>query len=314
MNAKRKIFSLFMLVLLSMSACKAKLSPSTLHEGTGVLSFEGFDIQYTIKGSGPPVLVVFHGELFLKALSTSLLASYNWVMLDFRSQADATPDAITMEALTSAIHETQETLGLEKSLILGHSLPGVLALEYALRYPKQCAGLVLIAVPPSITKDYFDARQSFWSQSASPERKMLFEQATAQLLTNPPQDVTGLFDKYVLFAPIYWFEPAFAPTTLFSEMHTDKTLEQQLIDQVFSNYSPADGLKNLSMPVFLALGRYDFNLPYSFWEEPASQVKNIQVVIFEQSGHFPMIEEPEAFENSLNQWIEAHFELPDSQP
>ncbi len=314
MNAKRKILYLFMLMLLSMSACKAKLSPSTLLEGTGVLSYEGFDIQYTIKGSGPPILVVFHGELFLKTLSPSLFGSYTWVMLDFRSQTNPTPDALTMEALISALRETQDALGLEKSLILGHSLPGVLALEYALRYPKRCTGLMLIAVPPSITNEYFDARQAFWSQSASPERKMLLEQATAQLLTNPQQDLIGLFDKYIFYAPIYWFEPTFAPIGLFSEMQTDKALEQWLIEQVFSDYSSNGGLKKLSMPVYLALGRYDFNLPFSFWEEPASEVKNIQVVIFEQSGHFPMIEEPEAFENSLNHWMETNFELLENQP
>lgn len=311
--AKKTAYLLLIFILLWSTACKVKLSSSTLTESTSMYSFEGLSLRYTIQGSGPPVLVVFHGEIFFRMLPQALQESLTWVLIDFLSPEASSPKELSLETISSALYETQKALGLEKSLCLGHSLPGILALDYALRYPQKCSGLILIAVPPSVTQQYYEARQSYWSQNATPERKMLLDQSLTQLLTDLQEEPLSSFDKYRIYAPIYWFEPSFIPEELFINLPADEFLDEQLVDQALSGYDPGEKLEDLSIPVFLALGRYDFSVPIPLWETSASMIQDIEMVIFEQSGHFPMLEEAEAFVNSLNRWLKANFKLASHQ-
>ena len=57
----------------------------------------------------------------------------------------------------------------------------------------------------------------------------------------------------------------------------------------------AKDLKRLSMPVLVTTGRFDANVaPRTSWRIHQA-IPGSQFAVWERSGHFPMIEEPDAF-------------------
>ncbi|MGH9510141.1 MAG: alpha/beta fold hydrolase, partial [Terriglobales bacterium] len=62
-------------------------------------------------------------------------------------------------------------------------------------------------------------------------------------------------------------------------------------------------LKALSMPVLVATGRFDANVaPRTAWTLHQA-IPRSKLVVFERSGHFPMLEEPEAFVAVLEEFL-----------
>ena len=63
-------------------------------------------------------------------------------------------------------------------------------------------------------------------------------------------------------------------------------------------------LDQLQAPVFLALGRYDHIIapPFS-WDTIRPKFHDLTVRIFEKSGHTPQLEEPDAFDAELLEWL-----------
>ncbi len=63
-------------------------------------------------------------------------------------------------------------------------------------------------------------------------------------------------------------------------------------------------LATFEKPVLLGLGRYDYLVgPVDLWNEIERDFPTVKKVIFERSGHNPMYEEPELFDQTLIDWI-----------
>jgi pimeloyl-ACP methyl ester carboxylesterase len=65
----------------------------------------------------------------------------------------------TMEAMGDAVHELAQKLGVQKPILVGHSMGGQTSLSYALRYPEEVKALVLTS-PAGFEK--FSAREKAW--------------------------------------------------------------------------------------------------------------------------------------------------------
>ncbi len=65
----------------------------------------------------------------------------------------------TMEAMGDVVHELAQKLGVQKPILVGHSMGGQTSLSYALRYPEEVKALVLTS-PAGFEK--FSAREKAW--------------------------------------------------------------------------------------------------------------------------------------------------------
>ena len=68
-------------------------------------------------------------------------------------------------------------------------------------------------------------------------------------------------------------------------------------------YDVARRMSGVRTPVFLALGRYDYVLPYRAWDDRKEALPNLSYNLFERSGHFAMLEEQALFDKKLIEWI-----------
>lgn len=116
------------------------------------VTVDGNRIHYVEQGEGLPILFV-HGlggthHHFLFPLFRVFGPGYRLIALDragsgWSTRTDGSDGRLSDQA--KAVHRFIETLGLEKPLVVGHSLGGAIALQAALDYPDDVSGLALIS-------------------------------------------------------------------------------------------------------------------------------------------------------------------------
>ncbi len=116
------------------------------------IEIDGARIHYVDEGYGPTLLFI-HGlagqmRNFTHSLLDKLKRDYRVVILDRPGSGYSTrpPHAsATVSAQATTIARFASALGLERPLVVGHSLGGAIALALALDHPAQVGGLALIA-------------------------------------------------------------------------------------------------------------------------------------------------------------------------
>ena len=72
---------------------------------------------------------------------------------------------------------------------------------------------------------------------------------------------------------------------------------------LFQNYDLEQGPGKIIVPVFLALGRYDYVVPHTLWDDQKQKLPHVSLHLFEQSGHTPQLEESVLFDKTLLAWM-----------
>lgn len=112
------------------------------------------EIHYQIRGVGPPVLLVPGLSLDLHvfdAVVDRLEDRCTCVALDNRGagRSDAPRGPYSMRDLAGDLFGLLTVLGVERAVVVGHSMGGYAALQLALDSPEVVAGLVLLSSSPT---------------------------------------------------------------------------------------------------------------------------------------------------------------------
>lgn len=116
------------------------------------ITVENSKVTY-IEGGIGRVVVLLHGnaggiEDFEYGVMEGVSRQYRVIAIDRLGHGDSDrPDgeAGSVEYQAEFLHKTLASLGIEKPILVGHSWGGSLALAYALKYPREIAGMVLLA-------------------------------------------------------------------------------------------------------------------------------------------------------------------------
>jgi pimeloyl-ACP methyl ester carboxylesterase len=116
------------------------------------IEVDGARIHYVDEGSGPP-LVLIHGlggqmHNFTHSLLDRLKRDHRVVILDRPGSGYSTRPPHGSAALGAQAHTIAhfiDALGLDRPLVVGHSLGGAIALTLALDHPEKVSGLALLA-------------------------------------------------------------------------------------------------------------------------------------------------------------------------
>jgi pimeloyl-ACP methyl ester carboxylesterase len=115
------------------------------------VTVDGTRLHFVIKGAGRPVVLI-HGnpgssQDWTRVLAP-LAAHHEVIAFDRpghgRSERPKQGDS-TVEVQARLLHEALKQLHVERPIIVGHSWAGALALVYAINYPNEVAGVVLVA-------------------------------------------------------------------------------------------------------------------------------------------------------------------------
>jgi len=116
-----------------------------------MLTVENLPVHYVEEGTGPSVVMI-HGnagsvEDFELGALDLLAAEYRVVAIDRpgHGRSGRVASKATVEDQAELLHQTLASLGVTQPILVGHSWGASLALEYALKYPGEVSGMVLLA-------------------------------------------------------------------------------------------------------------------------------------------------------------------------
>jgi len=104
-------------------------------------------------GSGDPPIVILHGMLGSsrnwQTVARDLALRHRVFALDLRNHGDSPHDPdMTYEAMVSDVTAWLDTRGISRSILLGHSMGGKVAMVLACRHPARVARLIIVDIAP----------------------------------------------------------------------------------------------------------------------------------------------------------------------
>jgi pimeloyl-ACP methyl ester carboxylesterase len=194
------LLALALVGLVLFSAWTARQVEKGLPPAGRFITIDGARIHYLDQGSGPPLLMIhgLSGQMhnFTHSLLDRLKHEHRIVILDrpgsgYSTAAPNSSAAIGAQARTIALFA--QALGLERPLVVGHSLGGAIALALAVNHPDQVGGLALIAPVTDEQADVPPPFQGLLVRSPLLRRLMAWTVATPLSIVNSELALGTLF-------------------------------------------------------------------------------------------------------------------------
>ena len=277
----------------------------------GTYEIDGYQLAYQIEGEGIPVFVIGSAVYYPRLFSQKIREKLKLIFVDHRGHAKPSRqqglEDYTIERILADMEQIRERLDLKDFVIMGHSGNAFLAFEYAKRYAKNVQKVILLNTAPTNSKERQEQSMAFFQREASPERKEKFEQDFALLDQDIQREPERRFAHLCIrMGAQSFYDYQFDSAPLWEGVYTNMPAIDYLWGEAFAKLNLYKSLKDFDKPVFLGLGKYDYLVgPYNLWDDIEKGSKNIKKIIFEHSGHNPMFEEPQLFDEELIKWLES---------
>jgi proline iminopeptidase len=267
------------------------------------VSVEGAELYCSTRGTGPVCLFLTGiGTAPYEAQTPAALSNrFRLVYVDLRGSGRSTGEGtdLTFDVLAADLEAVRRDFGLERMAVIGHSILGLLAIEYGRRCPDSVSHVVAVGTPPIGDMTRVAARGSaFFAEDASQDRKEVLRNNLASL---PPD--ASLMQTLLAQTPLRFFDSRFDAGPLFAEAVSRPQLLRHVMGTLAPAWDVTFGSSTLRVPTFIAQGRYDYVVPYVLWDGIVAQLPTATFQLFEKSGHQPFFEEPDRFAASLADWM-----------
>ncbi|MEM8963186.1 MAG: alpha/beta hydrolase [Acidobacteriota bacterium] len=233
--------------------------------------------------------------------SSPLTDRFQLVYVDLRGGGRSTgdPTDLSFDVLARDLEAIRWELGLERLAVLGHSILGVLALEYGRRCPGSVSHVVAVGTPTVGDMQWMTEQgRLYFDTHASEERKQVLRENFANL----PKDASMSESMYAQ-TPIRFYDAHFDARSLFVDAEVMPALLGHIIGTLTAGWRVAVGARSLQVPTLVAMGRHDYIVPVGLWEDVVDDLPDATLRIFEKSGHQPFFEEPELFAETMARWM-----------
>ena len=270
-----------------------------------IVSANGAELFCSTRGHGPACLVLSGIGTRPYELQTppQLSDRFTLVYVDLRGSGQSTgePTDLTFDLLAEDLEAVRTALGVERIAVLGHSILGMLAIEYGRRHPESVSHVITAGTPPygDMARVAAEAK-AFFEEDASEERKHLLREKMASLTSD-----ASIRQFLLAQGPMRFFDAGFDATP-----HFEAAISRpQLIGHIMSALAPGWDVTaapgSLRVPLFLAHGRYDYVVPHFLWDGIPARLPDATFELFERSGHQPFFEEPDRFAETMASWFAA---------
>lgn len=269
------------------------------------IDVDGAELFVSIRGQGPLLLIptAIGTAPYETQVPPALRERFRVACVDLRGGGQSTGEAaeLTFDRIALDLDAVRRALGDERVVVLGHSMLGMLAVEYARRRPDSVKHAIVAGTPPfgDMTRVAAAADAAF-ERDASPDRKRVLAANLARL-------PAGATPGQALFAqtPRRFFDSRLDPAPLFAGAVYRPALLQHLLGVLAPGWNILDAPDPLRTPLFVAHGRHDYVVPQELWSAVVPSLPQARLQIFERSGHQPFFEEPETFTAAVVSWMEA---------
>jgi len=271
------------------------------------LDLHGHRVSYRTAGSGPVVLLI-HGIAGTSEqwadVAPMLAEGYTVVAPDLLGHGESAKPIgdYSLGAYAVSMRDLLITLGHRRATVVGHSLGGGIAMQFAYEYPVFCERLVVVSsgglgreVHPVLRAATLPGAELVLPLIAH-QRVLGVGGALGQVLARvglrAGPDIAEMARGYASLADAQ-ARSAF--------LHTVRAV----IDYTGQRVSAADRLYLTSMlPSLIVWGRRDPLIPAVHGEEAHRLMPGSRLEIFEEAGHFPHLDDPIRFAAVLRDFLD----------
>jgi pimeloyl-ACP methyl ester carboxylesterase len=254
--------------------------------GPGVVAAsDGTTIAYTVYGEGSPALVFVHGWMCDQSYWSEQIepfsASHTVVTVDLPGHGSSGMDRASwkVEAFGGDVKAVVEHLGLDRVILIGHSMGGPVALEAAVLMPEKTVGAIGVDALHDVTFEY--------EQSQIDAMVTGFETDFAGSMV---QFVGGMFHEGA--------DPALIEGITKNMTEGPPEIGAALIAE-FGDYDSAAAMAAVAVPVR--------SINADLWptdiEANRAVHADYDAVVIPDVGHFLMMESPDVFNKALEEVV-----------
>lgn len=196
--------------------------------------------------------------------------------------------AMTFPALADALEALLDDRGWEKVHLVGHSMGGMVAQEFAVDRQDRLLSLTLSATSPAFGKPDGEFQKKFVDARLAPlaDGATMADLATelVETMMSKDADPHGRQLAFDCMADV-------AADTYRAAVECIVTFEQRA------------NLPNIGIPTLVLAGETDTNAPAPMMEKMAAKIPGARYVCLPELGHLANLEDPQAFDAALSDFL-----------
>ncbi len=263
------------------------------------VNIENLKIRYWNAGSSQSCVILIHGlggyvENWEKNIA-SLSKNHRVFALDLPGfgRSDKPNDRFSISYWAAFLQKFMRTLEIERAALVGASMGGAIALQFALRYPQQVESLIL-------------SGSAGLGYEVTPFLRLVAVPILGERLSRPSRAGSGQFwkeivhDQRLITDPLVDldFELSSLPGSQQSFLKALRTLVNTWGGKKDSIRPILDHLEEILSPTLILWGAQDRFLPVTHAHNAVKRIRNASLHIFDPCGHLPNYERADEF-NSM---------------
>jgi pimeloyl-ACP methyl ester carboxylesterase len=259
---------------------------------SGAAEINGTKIYYEVAGAGHPLVLIHGGQMDSRMWDDQFhlfSKTYRVVRFDVRGYGKS-PASKNVYASEDDLAALLKFLKIEKAYIVGLSLGGRIAIDFALRHPEMTDGIVPVA--PGLSGFHFTEDPSEWNILRAVQ--------------------AGDFAK----ATDYWLQTGYMAPAMGNPQIAPR-LRQLSLDNVHENLDnplletmpnpPAiDRLSQIKAPTLIIVGNRDVADIHEICGLLRARIPGAKEIVIEGSGHIVNMENPEEFNRAVLDFLGSH--------
>ncbi len=269
--------------------------------------------EYVAQGKGPATLLVHPGGpgltyQYLRGLLRLANAHLRVVLFHPRgvgsSWAPRRPSAYTIPQLAEDVEAVRRALRIRELHLLGFSAGGFVALEYAHRYERNLASLLLCDTAGSAEEIRASYRRML--AAASPgQRARLRELTEAKAFDSEEYRVLAeaigrpFQSRFLKTMPPDWTATKLNPS-VYRAMMT-RSGDEFAVDGTIAGWDGRRYYSKIEVPTLVVVGRYDFFFEASV--EMNERIEPAHLRVLPRSSHLTVLEQPREFLGTIREFL-----------
>lgn len=277
---------------------------------SGIKEINGIQLYFKTTGQGEPILIVHGGpglnHNYLLSPLSNLTDKYKLIFYDQRacgkSSLDVDTNSITIDNFVRDIEGLRQSYGIKKLNVMAHSWGGLLAINFAIKYPDYVKSLILVDPTGVSNESNAEANEilaSRFTKEDSIQRVDIVQSEAFQ--RRDPNTIEALMK--------IGFKHQFYNSSLIDslnlELNENYAKTSQLLQHLGKDlmvYDFYSDLKKIKSPTLLIYGDYD-PLTETAGKRIHQSIEHSELKIIYSCGHFPFIEKPDEFKKIVTTFL-----------
>lgn len=257
----------------------------------------GIKISFNLFGRGPPIILL-HGFGMYKDFwigQKPLSDKFQLISLDNRGCGGSSHpiESYEIEDMADDVKKLMDYLNIEKAHVIGHSLGGMIAQRFAIKYPERLMKLILIATFPKLPLDksgiemYRNSQLSMYEAKLKDPKKAFYDKMKQRFTRN--------FFKLMVEEPTKMFHNLFTTEDLMELEKNGTSKPPDILNLIHAivNHNTLDSLQKVKNETLILVGEKDRITSKLSSIQMHEKFPNSTLKVFKGGHFFPLEEAPE---------------------